>query len=137
MGIGPKFWGNSMWNAIGAIALSYPETPTIKEQQDITIFLNSLKDVLPCETCRKHYKENLEKFPLSEAVTSKVNFIKWIIDVRNSINQQNGKRIYSYEEGEIQIRKNLFGHDITKTHIILGLLSTICIFWYLRKLKVL
>ncbi len=133
MGIGPKYWGSSMWNAIGAIALAYPETPTLKEQLDITIFLNSLQNVLPCEICREHYKENLEKYPLSHAVSSQSNLIKWIIDIRNTINEQKGKKIYSYVEGENEIRKNLFGNAITKTHVLLGLSITILVFWYLRR----
>lgn len=137
MGILPNIWGPSMWNAIGAIALSYSEEPTMKEQQDMMIFLKSLKNVLPCHKCREHYEENLEKFPLTEALGSRSDFIKWIIDVRNSINKINGKRIFSYEEGEYQIRKNLFGKQITKMHIIFGMLGAIGIFWYLQKIKIL
>lgn len=128
----PEIWGKHMWNAIGSIALSYPEEPTIKEQQNVMGFLNSLQNVLPCEKCREHYKENLEKFPLSEALLSRETFIKWIIDVRNSINETNGKKILSYEEGKYQIRKNLFGREITKTHIMFGMLGAIGIFWILK-----
>lgn len=133
MGILPDIWGPHAWNFISAIALSYPEEANMKIQQDTITFLTSLQSVLPCEKCREHFKENLEKFPLSEALGGRQDFIKWVIDVRNSINEMHGKRILSYQEGEFHMKRNLYGRKLTKTHLILGMAGAIGVFFILRK----
>ena len=131
----PEVWGNHFWNTINAIALSYPDKPDIHDQQNVTAFITSLKDVLPCEQCRVHFKQNLEKFPLSQALTSRENFIKWVIDVRNSVNKMNGKRTLSYKEGKYQMKKNLYGNGLTKYHIMSSMVVGIIACWYLRNTK--
>jgi hypothetical protein len=131
----PEIWGNSFWNTINAIALSYPDKPDVQDQQNVTTFLTSLRDVLPCEQCREHFRVNLKKFPLSQALTSRSDFIKWVIDVRNSVNQMNGKRTLSYSEGKYQMEKNLYGSSINKYHIMGGMVVGIVMCWYLRNTK--
>lgn len=131
----PEIWGPSFWNVISAVALSYPDNPDLKDQQNVTVFLTSLKDVLPCEKCQKHFKDNLKKFPLSQALTSKTNFINWVVDVRNSINTMNGKKTLSYKQGKYQMKKNLYGQGITKYHMMGGMAVGILACWYLRKSK--
>ncbi len=93
-------WGNYAWGFIDSIALSYPINPSHDTQKEYKLFFDSLKYVLPCPKCRNHYKENLERFPLDEALKSRSNLIKWVIDIHNTINKSNGKRILSYEEAK-------------------------------------
>lgn len=132
MGMLPDIWGPHFWNMISAIALSYPEEADMKHQQDITAFLTSLQPVLPCEKCREHYKQNLEKFPLSQAVAGRQDLIKWVVDVRNSINQMNGKKVLSYHEGEYHMKRNLYGRQWDKTHLMFGMAGMIGVLWILK-----
>ncbi len=135
MGILPDIWGPHAWNLISAIALSYPEEADMKIQQDTTAFLTSLQLVLPCERCREHFKENLEKYPLSQALGGRYDFIKWVIDVRNSINEKNGKKLLTYEEGQYYMKRNLYGRQWNKKHIMLGMTGFIGIYFILSKTK--
>ena len=133
----PKYWGSSFWNMINAIALSYPEEPDIQDQNNVTAFLSCLQNVLPCEKCRLHFKENLVKFPLTEALTSRDNFIKWVINVHNAVNKSNGLPVLSYEDGINEMKRGLYGSKkiSSKYYVIGGLIVGIGAFWYLRKTK--
>ena len=105
----PKVWGSHTWHVINVMALTYPEKPDVQDQNNMTAFITSLANVLPCDKCKFHFKKNLEKFPLSQALTSRSNFIKWVIDVHNSVNERIGKRILSYDEGIHEMKDDLFG----------------------------
>ena len=95
----PEIWGPHIWRTIHYISLGYPETPSLNDKQIYKNFIISLKDVLPCAMCRKHFNELLIKHPLTEQVlSSKTNLIKWCIDAHNIVNIQNNKKVFSYEE---------------------------------------
>ena len=95
----PEIWGPHIWRTIHYISLGYPETPSLNDKQIYKNFITSLKDVLPCAMCRKHFTELLTTHPLTEQVlSSKTNLIKWCIDAHNIVNIQNNKKVFSYEE---------------------------------------
>lgn len=139
--INPEIWGPVFWNTINILAINYPEKPNIQDQNNITSFLTNLKNILPCEKCRNHYKENIEKFPISQALTSRSNFIKWVIDIHNSINKTHGKKVLTYDEGLYEMKKNVFGEEYTiyqpKYYFIFGMVLSIIILWSLRKTNIL
>lgn len=137
MGMLPDIWGPHFWNAINAIALSYPDKPDIKDQQNVTVFFTSLKDVLPCEKCQEHFKQNLKKFPLAPALSSRKQLIHWVIDVHNAVNESHGKKKLTYEQGLYEMERNLYGNqrEFTKYHLIFGLVGVIGVLWYFRKTK--
>lgn len=94
-----NIWGPHAWLFLHTITLNYPDKPTEKEMIDHKNFFISLKDILPCEKCRKHYEINLDKFPLTEKIlSSKSNITKWLIDIHNSVNINNNKKVKSHEE---------------------------------------
>lgn len=132
----PDIWGPHFWNVLNSIALTYPENPDVQEQQHVINFITNLQHILPCEKCREHFKENLKKFPLTEAATSGENLTKWVIDVHNSVNQSNGKRTLSYKEGLRQMKKHLFGNQLDiKYYLMFGMVGIIVLMWYFRKTK--
>ena len=86
----PKIWGPSGWFFIDSIVLSYPDNPTYEDKNIYKTFLLSLKNVLPCHSCRVHYTENLMSIPLSDYyLSSKVKLIEWIIKMHNKIKMIN------------------------------------------------
>lgn len=96
----PSVWGPSAWTFLHYITLSYPKCPTEKDKYNMRIFLENLQHVLPCDTCKIHYKDNIEiHYPLTdEVLNTKENLVKWLIDLHNSVNKRIGKSILSYDE---------------------------------------
>lgn len=92
----PEIWGPHAWFLLHSISLEYPDNPTSEDKQNMITFINSLGKVLPCEKCRTNFKSHLEEHPLN--VNSKVDLVKWVIDIHNTVNRINNKRELSYEE---------------------------------------
>jgi hypothetical protein len=93
--ISPRLWGESFWKMMHFVTLSYPDSNQNISEQDKTHvkdFFLSVKNVLPCENCRLHFEQNLEKFPLNDNIlSSKDNLIKWLVDIHNEVNIRTGK----------------------------------------------
>ena len=71
--ISPRLWGESFWKMMHFVTLSYPDSNQNISEQDKTHvkdFFLSVKNVLPCENCRLHFEQNLEKFPLNDNILS-------------------------------------------------------------------
>jgi hypothetical protein len=95
----PQSWGPHGWKFLHYISLSYPENPTLKQKEDYRNFFISIKNVLPCHICSKHYEENIKKLPLtSDIMNDKNKLIKWVIDIHNIVNESKGKEKLSYEK---------------------------------------
>uniref|UniRef100_A0A6C0GZE6 thiol oxidase n=1 Tax=viral metagenome TaxID=1070528 RepID=A0A6C0GZE6_9ZZZZ len=97
--ISPNFWGPKGWFFIDSIVLSYPDSPSVNDKNEFYNFLMSLRDVLPCEGCRHHFKEYINKHPLSDKVlASKKYLIKWILDAHNHVRKNQNKKQISLKE---------------------------------------
>ena len=91
-----RVWGPPAWRFLHLITFQYPEKPTDPDKKNYYIFFNSLKDVLPCPNCRKHYSNNFKKHPIQ--LESRKELIEWLIDIHNEVNLMIGKKEYSYDE---------------------------------------
>ena len=89
-------WGPSAWTFLHTLTFNYPDNPTNQDKQHYFNFFNSLKHVLPCEKCKKHYKENY--INLKNNLNSKDDLVNWLIDIHNEVNKKNGKIIWSYSD---------------------------------------
>ena len=58
-GVSPAVWGPPVWFVIHMLALMYPQTPTKQERTEMKQFLSGLQKVLPCETCQRHFAQEL------------------------------------------------------------------------------
>lgn len=92
----PNIWGPPAWTFLHSITLNYPDSPSSEHKTNYRKFFESLGDVLPCPTCRKHYKENIIKHPIR--LDSKDDLTKWLVDIHNKVNEKNDKSIFSYKE---------------------------------------
>jgi len=84
-------WGNSLWSYIHTIS-SLNDTQLVKE------ILQNIQYIIPCNTCKPHYKEYLL---LMDDYIKKYNNIPlfyWSVDIHNKVNSRTGKRIITYEE---------------------------------------
>jgi hypothetical protein len=101
----PNKWGAHLWFFLHTLSFNYPESPTFKNKVDLNDFYNSLKNILPCELCRTHYIQNLERHPPD--LSNRNSLVKWTIDLHNKVNVQIGKPEYSYEKA-INLYKTYF-----------------------------
>jgi len=108
----PNKWGPHMWNLLHTITINYPANPTLIDIQNHQMFLESIKYIIPCEMCRKHHTITISKFP--PKLDSRMEFIKWMIDLHNVVNKQNNKQVYSHDEAMVLINDN-----ISKSHQII------------------
>lgn len=96
----PNIWGPHAWIFLHSITLNYPDKPNTNDIKDMKNFIDSLGNILPCSKCNNNFKDHLKVHPITEDILkSKNKFIKWMIDIHNSINKLNKKRILTYEEG--------------------------------------
>jgi hypothetical protein len=95
----PNIWGPKAWFFIDTIVLSYPNNPTDEDKITYKNFLYQLKNVLPCESCRDHYSNNIKDIPLSSFyLSSRNNLIEWIIKIHNKVNIINNKKLLNKNE---------------------------------------
>ena len=91
-------WGPQAWSFIHYIALSYPDNPTEEDKNNYKDFYINLQNVLPCPKCASNYKDNLERIPIDTSLVGNKELFKWTIDIHNMVNNELGKRKYTYEE---------------------------------------
>ena len=89
----PNIWGPHAWILFDSICISYPEIPTEEEKKHYKQFFYSLIYVLPCDKCKKHFKNHLKKHPLDDMILSdRENMIKWLLNIHNNISKENRKK---------------------------------------------
>jgi hypothetical protein len=111
-------WGPKGWYFIDTVITSYPNDPTNEDMRLFKKFITSLKDVLPCEKCRYHYSEFLNKNPLdSNVLSSRDSLVEWILRSHNNIRKiQNKSEITLDDFYDYYIKENnLDVHKETKT----------------------
>ena len=93
-----NIWGPPAWTFLHTVTYNYPENPTEDDKKNFYNFFMNLQHVLPCEKCKSHYKQNIQKYDLKNNLGSRQELVKWLIDLHNDINKDNGKPILSYSE---------------------------------------
>lgn len=126
----PEVWGPMTWTLLHSITLEYPENPTNEDKDNIKNFINYFGKVLPCEKCRINFKLHIEEMPLDDNVlNTRKNFIKWMIDIHNSVNKMNGKKELTYHDAlkHILMTYNNNNNSTSYKNIIIIILSIIII----------
>lgn len=83
----PRVWGPHAWFFIETVVLSIPEDTT--DTSAYVVFLQSIKDVLPCPGCRQEYREYITTHPIP---TQRKEIIDWVFTLHNTIRQRTGKQ---------------------------------------------
>jgi len=137
---GPNLWGPYGWNFLHFVTLGYPINPSNEDKKNYKIFFESLKNILPCPKCAKHYEENLKVLPLTDDILDdKEKFIKWLIDMHNRVNVSNGKPEMEYTEARKSIEKpylyykNKNNNNNTHYLLIIIILIAVIIYLYYKK----
>lgn len=118
--IDPTYWGKSGWIFLNCIALTYKPEHKDKYKN----FIEQLPYILPCRTCGDNLFKNLNS--LDDALESKEKLLKWLIDLRNAIYDDNlipkNKKTMHETFDEIFYKNNN-----TNIYIYLGVLFVILI----------
>jgi hypothetical protein len=93
-----NIWGPPAWTFLHTVTYNYPENPTEDDKRNFYNFFMNLQHVLPCEKCKAHYKQNIQKYDLKNNLGSRQELVKWLIDLHNDINKDNGKQVWSYSD---------------------------------------
>jgi hypothetical protein len=134
----PDVWGPCTWNFIHLMTIGYPLHPTEQEKRNYKNFFNSLVGVLPCNKCKYNLSQNLKKYPLTENIlASRMNFVRWGIDLHNLVNYHTGKPMLSYSEALTSINncmKPIQKKNDFFSYMAVGLVILICIYiFFIRK----
>lgn len=90
--IGPEIWGRSFWEFLDAIIATYPrENPSAEQHAAVRDLLQSLRYVLPCPTCRKHYNDFIQTHPLDQALASRRSLLDFYFTLKKDIAVRTGK----------------------------------------------
>ncbi len=95
--LNPMIWGKSGWVFLNSIALTY--RPEHKERYKL--FIQQLPFILPCIKCGQNLVNNLDT--LDQALENKQSFMKWLLDVRNSIYIEQNRPIKTLDDNIIEI----------------------------------
>ena len=87
----PKVWGPHAWFFLHSVTLAYPDTPSETDKKQMYDFFMSLSNILPCTDCMKHFKQHLNKYPITPFLDSKDSLVSWLIILHNMVNVSNGK----------------------------------------------
>lgn len=83
-----KKWGPYCWYLLHLIAYKLG-TDKLEDNSRVIKFFNHLHRIIPCPKCKDHYKEWLNKNP----ITPKTNLVQWTIACHNNVNKMNNKPI--------------------------------------------
>jgi hypothetical protein len=96
--IKPDIWGPHGWKFMHYVSLGYPSNPSEEDKRNYKNFYTSLQHILPCAKCAQNYSHNLKKYPIDNHLGSRDTLIRWVIDIHNQVNNELGKKEYSYIE---------------------------------------
>lgn len=94
----PKVWGPHFWFVLHIVSFNYPDNPNQRDKDNYKSFYYSVKGILPCQNCQKHYQNYLSHFPIEPHLDSKIDLIKWVIQIHNFVNNKLGKPILTNEQ---------------------------------------
>ena len=110
---GTEEWGPLVWNILHGLAEKMGNA-NAEELREWKRLLTFTADVLPCDVCKKHYKEVLLQHPIGGILKMDgviaATFVKtWLWTLHNEINVGNGKPELPFTElsvlyGAIDIR---------------------------------
>ena len=94
----PKVWGPFLWYILHIISFNYPLNPSYADKRIYHDFYVNFKDLIPCANCQKHYRQHLHSNPITPALDSRGDLVKWVIQMHNLVNISLGKPVMTVEE---------------------------------------
>lgn len=109
-----KIWGKYGWYLLHSTAYLYNSD---KKELYMSL-LKCYTDILPCIICRKHFSQKLDK--IGDAMKDKDNYVRWLINTHNSVNELFGRKIMDEDEVKKLYYNNGKLHIDKTQYIIFG-----------------
>lgn len=85
----PESWGPACWRTMHTMAAGFPlDNPSDIVALSFVAHFESMRSTLPCEVCRSHFAEYLDKNPVAEHVASREAICRWTMRLHNSVNER-------------------------------------------------
>ena len=94
----PLVWGPPFWFVMHTVSLNYPVRPTYANRRTHYDFFYIIRNILPCEMCRQHYRMLLKQFPIEPFLDNRDSLISWVILIHNQVNIRLGKPTMTKED---------------------------------------
>jgi hypothetical protein len=104
----PKIWGPFLWYILHIFSFQYPINPSYADKRIYHDFYVNLKELIPCANCRKHYQQHLHTNPITPALDTRADLVKWVIQMHNLVNISLGKPTMTVEEVLFAYKMNNF-----------------------------
>lgn len=91
LGLIASIWGPNVWRSLHLISFGYPVNPTNEDKKHYKTFFETLGYVLPCETCREHYRKMIKEEPnlLTDKVfENRATLTRWVYELHNAVNRR-------------------------------------------------
>ena len=95
-------WGPSAWYFLHKIAFNYDKN---KKNRYIK-FINIFADFIPCPYCEHHFRKMLNESDFNKIMQNRDTFFSWTILIHNKVNNNNNKKIFSYNDALKIYNKN-------------------------------
>jgi len=122
--IKPTIWGPQGWKFMHYVSLGYPNNPSEEDKRNYKTFYTSLQHILPCAKCANNYSHNLTKYPIDNHLENRDTLVRWVIDIHNQVNNETGKKEYTYEEALdlYNTKPKIFGDYLFKLIVLIIIL---------------
>ena len=81
-----KVLGRSAWTLMHTMAVTYPDKPSLQQQDKMRHFLSAVASFYPCRLCGTHLESYLREHPAD--VSSRRAFEQWLCTLHNSVNDK-------------------------------------------------
>jgi len=92
--------GRSSWTLLHTVAASYPERPSIQQQQDASTFISSFSRLYPCYWCATDFQSWMKTSGNAPRVSSRQEFGQWLCEAHNEVNKKLGKSLFDCTKWE-------------------------------------
>lgn len=98
MHLPPEVWGPIFWATMHIISLGYPDEPSYAEKRAAKEFYMGMQHLLPCPTCREHFKGVLQGLPIESWLDNRTSLTEWVWMAHNEVNRRLERPTYTKDE---------------------------------------
>lgn len=101
----PSAWGPAMWKSLHCMVHNMPQTLPPDQQRSFQDMMDSLPNVLPCNSCGENLRHHLHADPPTPYLSSRDDLERWLVRLHNTVNVATGKAAVPEPEAMANINK--------------------------------
>ncbi len=123
-----KDWGPHLWTVLHGFAEKLGrqtnDIMATDEAREMVLILRGVEHVMPCEKCRKHYKEYLKKNPVDDFANRRGEVLRqairqWLWKLHEAVNERNGAPSFPIEELTPKYQSAPIADSLKQLYIVL------------------